>query len=41
LVTGFPSAELDARATEAGFSRVLQKPLVEGVLVDAVERLLR
>lgn len=41
LVTRFPNPDLDARAGRAGFSRVLQKPLVEGALADTVERLLR
>jgi len=41
LVTGFASDELEARATKAGFARVLKKPLVEGALADTVERLLR
>lgn len=41
LVTGFPSPDLEKRAKEAGFERVLIKPLIEGSLADIVERLLR
>jgi FixJ family two-component response regulator len=41
LITGFYSAELVARAHQAGFSDVVEKPLVDRVLVEAVERLAR
>jgi FixJ family two-component response regulator len=41
LITGFPSAELMARARQAGFSHVVEKPLVDSVLLEAVERLTR
>lgn len=38
LITGFPSQDLVDRALAAGYSRVIEKPLVEAALVDAVER---
>ncbi|MBC7667964.1 response regulator [Caulobacter sp. DWR2-3-1b2] len=41
LITGFHTAELVARAHQAGFSGVVEKPLVDSVLVEAVERLTR
>ncbi|WP_425997973.1 response regulator [Caulobacter sp. DWR1-3-2b1] len=41
LITGFHSAELVARAHEAGFSHVVEKPLVDSVLLEAVKRLTR
>lgn len=41
LVTGFPAKDLEQRALNAGFARVLHKPLVEGALADIVERLLK
>jgi CheY-like chemotaxis protein len=36
LVTAFHSPELAARARDAGFSQVLQKPLADRLLRDAV-----
>ncbi len=39
LITGFHSAELVARARRAGFGHVVEKPLVDSVLVEAVERM--
>jgi FixJ family two-component response regulator len=39
LVTGFPSAELTARALQAGYSAVFEKPLRERTLVQALRRL--
>jgi FixJ family two-component response regulator len=41
LITGFYSAELAARAHQAGFSDVVEKPLADSVLIEAVERLVR
>jgi FixJ family two-component response regulator len=41
LVTGFYSAELVARAQAAGFSQVIEKPLVDVALAEVVERLAR
>jgi FixJ family two-component response regulator len=41
LISAYPSAELSARAREAGFALVLEKPLREHMLVDAVTRLTR
>jgi FixJ family two-component response regulator len=41
LISGFPSADLVARAHQAGFSDVIEKPLLDSVLVEAVERLTR
>ena len=41
LITGFPSAELVAQARQAGFGHVVEKPLVDSVLVEAVERMIR
>uniref|UniRef100_B0SVW9 Response regulator receiver protein n=1 Tax=Caulobacter sp. (strain K31) TaxID=366602 RepID=B0SVW9_CAUSK len=38
MITAFPSARLVDRALSAGYSRVIEKPLVEAALVDAVER---
>jgi FixJ family two-component response regulator len=38
LITAFPSARLVDQAMAAGFSRVIEKPLVEAALVDAVQR---
>lgn len=40
LVTAFPSARLVDRALAAGYSRVIEKPLVEAALLDAVERIM-
>lgn len=39
LITGFPSAELEARAQAEGFDILLEKPFREHVLVDTVARL--
>jgi len=39
-VTGFGSPELIARAEEAGFRRILEKPLPERVLRKAIAELL-
>jgi len=41
LITAFPSADLTAKAVQAGFDAVLEKPLRQHVLVRAVERLVR
>ena len=41
LITAFHSTELVARAHQAGFSHVMEKPLVERALVEAVERMTR
>lgn len=41
LILAYPSRELSARAREAGFALVLEKPLREHMLVDAVTRLTR
>jgi FixJ family two-component response regulator len=38
LITAFPSAHLIDQALAAGYSRVVEKPMVEAALVDAVER---
>ena len=38
LITAFPSARLVDQALAAGYSRVIEKPLVEAALVDAVQR---
>jgi len=38
LITAFPSAGLVDQALAAGYSRVIEKPLVEAALVEAVER---
>lgn len=38
MMTAFPSARLTAQARAAGYSQVLEKPLVEFSLVEAVER---
>jgi len=38
LITAFPSARLVDQAVAAGFGRVIEKPLVEAGLVEAVER---
>ncbi|MFZ0269956.1 response regulator [Caulobacter sp.] len=38
MITAFPSARLAARARAAGYSQVLEQPLVEFGLVEAVER---
>jgi FixJ family two-component response regulator len=40
LLTAFPSAELKERAHLAGFSAILEKPLHERSLADALTRLL-
>lgn len=40
LITAFPSARLVDQALAAGYSRVIEKPLVEAALVEAVERAL-
>lgn len=40
LVTGFPARDVEQRALEAGFARILHKPLMGRVLADVVERLL-
>ena len=41
LISAYGSAELSAQALGAGFSLMLEKPLREHVLVDAVTRLTR
>jgi len=41
LITGFPSPDLAERAKQAGFEKVIEKPLVDAALFDAVERMLR
>lgn len=38
LITAFPSARLIDQALAAGYGRVIEKPLVEAALVEAVER---
>lgn len=38
LITAFPSAGLIDQALAAGYSRVIEKPLVEAALVEAVGR---
>lgn len=38
LVTALPSARLVEQALAAGYSRVIEKPLVESSLIEAVER---
>jgi FixJ family two-component response regulator len=38
LITAFPSTHLIDQALAAGYSRVVEKPMVEAALVDAVER---
>ena len=40
LVTGFGTPELIARAEEAGFQRILEKPLPERVLSTAIAELI-
>lgn len=39
LISAYGSAELDARARDAGFALILEKPLREHALIDAVNRL--
>lgn len=39
LISAYGSAELDARAHDAGFALILEKPLREHALIDAVSRL--
>ena len=39
LVTGFPSPDIAARATAAGYGAVFEKPLRERSLVEAVLRM--
>jgi FixJ family two-component response regulator len=39
LITGFPSPQVRADALAAGYVRVLEKPLIEHALADAVDRL--
>lgn len=41
MITGFPEQGLERRAQLAGFDQVLDKPLVDAVLVKAVDGLLR
>jgi len=41
LITGFHAPDFVARAHQAGFTDVIEKPLVAGVLIEAVERLAR
>ena len=41
LLSAYPSPQLGARAHDAGFALVLEKPLREHMLVDAVTRLTR
>src|SRR5271157_1943891 len=38
LITGSPSADLARRAQELGVSTVLEKPLIDDVLLDFIER---
>ncbi len=38
LITAFPSEHLVEQALAAGYSQVIEKPLVEAGLVEAVER---
>jgi len=40
LVTGFGTPELEARAREAGFVRILEKPLADRVLREAITGLI-
>lgn len=40
LITGFPHADLTARALEAGFEEVMEKPVSEPALLLAVDRLM-
>jgi FixJ family two-component response regulator len=40
LITGFPSAGLAERVKQAGFDKIIEKPLVDAALFDAVERML-
>lgn len=40
LVTGFGTPELEARAREAGFARLLEKPLADRVLREAMAGLI-
>ncbi|KQY29953.1 regulator [Caulobacter sp. Root1455] len=40
LITGFPSREVEARARAAGYALVIEKPLVEQTLGEAVERMI-
>ncbi|RRN61795.1 response regulator transcription factor [Caulobacter sp. 602-1] len=39
LITGFPTPQVRADAMAAGYARVLEKPLIEHALADAVDRL--
>ena len=41
LITGFHAADFVSRAHQAGFTEVVEKPLVDGVLIEAVERIAR
>jgi FixJ family two-component response regulator len=41
LISAYGSAELGIRAREAGFALILEKPLREHALIDAVTRLTR
>lgn len=41
LISAYGSAELGSRATEAGFALILEKPLREHALIDAITRLTR
>jgi FixJ family two-component response regulator len=36
LITAYPTPELAARALKAGFSRVLEKPLIDAALVEII-----
>ncbi len=40
LVTGFGTAELEERARSAGYDRVLEKPLPDRILREAMHRLI-
>lgn len=38
MITAFPTAQLIDQALSAGYSRVIEKPMAESVLVEAVEQ---
>lgn len=40
MITAFPTARLIDQALAAGYSRVIEKPMAEAVLVEAVERVM-
>ena len=41
LITAYPSNELTDRAATGGFAQVIEKPFREGVVADAVARLMK